>query len=119
MKIFNKSKTDFLSSDYLEPDSSESVDDGTDYTILVNGSVFDSSIYNGCDENFEVTGDVVNSNFIATNRRYLNRRGAILNGNVMDSEILTPCDHDLEIHGDITSSVIVHGQVQTYKGRRH
>ena len=91
---------------------------GDDYKILINGSVYDSSIYNECDEDFFITGDMIDTKVI--NRGPLDQLGDdygfFLNGNIFGDRIVNTCEHDLEIQGDVFNAEIFHGKVQTFKG---
>ena len=91
---------------------------GDDYKILINGSVYDSSIYNECDEDFFITGDMIDTNVI--HRGGLDQLGEdygfFLNGNIFGGKIVSTCEHDLEIQGDVFDAEIFHGKVQTFKG---
>jgi hypothetical protein len=91
---------------------------GDDYKILINGSVYDSSIYNGCDEDLFITGDMIDTEVF--NRGSLDHfgddYGLFLNGNIFGGRIVSTCEHDLEIQGDVFDAEIFHGKVQTFKG---
>ena len=71
----NQSTQVQFNSDNIQTINTEGL--GDDYKILINGSVYDSSIYNECDEDFYITGDMIDTKVI--NRGQLDQLGGMPN----------------------------------------
>ena len=89
--------------------------DGDDYTIKLYGDVLDSQIINLCEEDFHITGSVINSDVISSSKGVVgkdNLKNASFKGKNL---ISVPCNEELKIDGDVTESAIVHGKLEIDK----
>ena len=88
---------------------------GDDYIINVDGDVKDSHIINLCEEDFNITGSLINSSVTTKNE------GIVGNENLKKARsegkkiISVPCNEELKVTGDVTDSAIFHGKLEIDK----
>ena len=88
---------------------------GEDYIINVDGNVKDSHIINLCEEDFNITGSVINSSVTADIEGIVGNESLKKARSEGKKLISVSCNEELKVNGDVTDSAIFHGNLKSHK----